>query len=144
MSDLKIILEKVASMGAMVERFLVDHGDEYRGRQLPKTYRRGPDRMCFMTCANLAIHNRRVTYVEGFGAIKSLGNLPMHHAWCLDEKGRVIEPTWQDWREITYVGIKIDTELLCSELLRTKNYGVLYWNDKANENFIKRWKKHDR
>lgn len=134
-----LVLKKIGEMGGVVEHFISEHGNAYRGRELPKKYERGPARMCFMTCANMAMRDRRLTYVEGFGAIASLGDFPMHHAWLLDKCNRVIEPTWEGGKEINYIGVKIATGLLTDELYRTKNYGVLYHKERANESFLARW-----
>ncbi len=129
-----------ADLGSRFDQFIIEHGVAYCGRRLPRRYSYGAERYCFMNAANLAIAQDDLTYVEGYGLISRLG-IPMHHAWCIDAKGKVIDTTWRDIK-VDYIGVPIPAKLLISELLRSKTYALLYdRHDRVNQRFIDRWKR---
>lgn len=78
-----------------IERFVLDHGREFATtaprRRFISWVRRA--NACFTNCLQLAIIERLV-YVEGFAVLPAAG-FEFHHAWCLDEAGRVLDPTWE-------------------------------------------------
>jgi hypothetical protein len=41
----------------------------------------------------LLAHAEDLTYVEGFATHPHPGEV-MHHGWCVDAEGRVLDPTW--------------------------------------------------
>ena len=144
MSSLPTMLKLIGNMGAKCEKFILDHGTEYTFRPLPKKYRAGPERYCFMNAARLALSSRELIYVEGFGSSEILCSIPALHAWCIDARGRVVDPTWTDPTS-TYVGITISDELLMAEQMRTKHYGVLFEGGiKFNEKFATQWLKENK
>lgn len=100
---------------------VADLGVEYVGRELPARFHRGPQGQCFANAARLAQNCPDLTYVEGFGS--SL--FPIHHAWCIDEDGAVIDTTWEDLEARRYLGIPIPTDTLWSILEETGLFGVL-------------------
>lgn len=56
----------------------------YGSRQMAKE--------CFRNALMMA-QERSLDYVEGY----ALGHgIPVHHAWCLDADGKVVDPTWRD------------------------------------------------
>lgn len=59
---------------------------------------------CFGNSHRLA-KRKRLIYVEGY-ALKTPSNIGIHHAWCTDESGIVIDPTWG--QGIEYFGIPLD------------------------------------
>lgn len=141
MSGLRSTLQRIGSMGAMAEGFIAEHGTEYAFRPLPKKYRPGPDRHCFMNAAQLALAHRGLTYVEGFGTSETLCGVPALHAWCIDARGLVVDPTWDDPTG-TLLGVPITDALLRAELMRTKHWGVLFAGGvKFNERFVRQWKR---
>lgn len=78
-----------------VEDFVLHHGRAFiRTRSLPKGIPRGDIKECYKNAFLLMMSNPNLTYVEGHACFqKSL--LMMHqHAWCVDETGDVIDPTW--------------------------------------------------
>jgi len=60
------------------------------------------------------------SYVEGYAA----SVIPVLHAWCLDEKGTLVETTWDEPAD-EYVGIVMDTEWVLSVCAETGYWGVL-------------------
>lgn len=47
-------------------------------------------KQCFTNAYLLAARRSDLTYVEGYAA----GVIPVHHAWCVDRLGNVVDPTW--------------------------------------------------
>jgi hypothetical protein len=68
-------------------------GREYQPARFEEfDYPRGAERKCFVNAFHLADAHPELTYVEGFASKRSE---PIHHAWCVTEDGRVVDPTWQ-------------------------------------------------
>lgn len=140
MSEFRTMLGKIGDMGAKAEQFIFEHGTEYARRaEWCGKYWRGAKGNCFMNATHLAIGHYKLTYVEGFGSI--LGGIPILHAWCIDPRGLVVDPTWDDESDL-YIGVPVAHELLMAEMERTKCYGVLFERGiKFNEKFAKKWKR---
>lgn len=64
----------------------------------------GPMKECFANAAMLA-HRHGLPYVEGH-CLSRIG-IPILHAFCLDEEGRVVDPTWRDPADCLYHGVKL-------------------------------------
>jgi hypothetical protein len=64
----------------------------------------GPKRNCFGNALAYAVDRGDVYYVEGYALDRQLG-MPMQHAWLVDDRGSVIDPTWDDPEENDYFGI---------------------------------------
>ncbi len=90
-------------------------------------YRRGPERQCFKNAHELAWRVPELTYVEGFA---TCGLLPVHHAWCSDAEGRVVDPTWREKdrravKEWEYHGIPLRLAWVDAVTFDKGTYGVL-------------------
>lgn len=77
----------------------------------------GVRKQCYGNCLkalHAAIGARRddIHYAEGY-AIETTG-LPVliQHAWLIDGKGRVIDPTWNDHANHIYFGVTFETEFV--------------------------------
>lgn len=137
--NLRQLVGRCAELGGSFDQFLIEHGTMFTGHRLPKKYWRGPAGQCFQNAALLALDDADLTYVEGYGAIESLGSIPMHHAWCVTKRGKVIDPTWKSER-CEYFGVPVPEPLLRAELLRTKHYGLLFVKGRFNDRFARRWR----
>jgi hypothetical protein len=75
-------------------------------------------RQCFTNALHIALRSHldqggnepRRTYVEGM-AMKP-GLIPVHHAWTVDEAGRVYDPTWQHEPNTVYIGVPVRWQYL--------------------------------
>lgn len=106
--------------------FIAQHGQAYRGRRLPKGYRYRAPKQCFRNAYHLARqHPGRLRYVEGY----VLRYLPVHHAWCVDEDGQVVDPTLRLTAEeagrTEYLGVTLPLELVDQAILLSERFGVL-------------------
>jgi hypothetical protein len=110
---------------ARYHRLLLDHGTEGRGAPKPRGVKYGKKRECFRNALHLAMARPDLTYVEGIAC----WHIPTAHAWCVDAKGRVIDPTWRvpkaDVPLVEYLGLRIKTEWAWAAVLKAERYGVI-------------------
>lgn len=84
---------------------LLRHGRPYDPHPFPARLTRGTPCHCFDNAFTLARRSRgRLRYAEGYAA----GLIPVEHAWCLDDCGRVVDPTWDDG--VAYFGVELPLE----------------------------------
>lgn len=90
-------------------------------------YRRMTERECFRNAHLTALGHPELTYCEGFA---TTGLIPVHHAWCADPEGRVVDPTWREaghdpvetWE---YLGVPFDLDFVDRVTTENGVYGVL-------------------
>ncbi len=106
------------------EDLTLREGKWYEPRQLPYGYRVRPLGYCFMNAYWTSIHYN-VEYVEGFAATWTGLH---HHAWNLDQFGRVVDTTWHNIRDnepaIAYMGIQIPFPIVELATDLHKHFGV--------------------
>jgi len=81
------------------------------GRAWPRineeAWPRGEMKQCFANAQRLATIHPELTYVEGY----ALSIIPVHHGWCVDPDGAVVDVTWKT-RGAEYFGVPIRTRYL--------------------------------
>jgi hypothetical protein len=79
------------------EELLAQHGRLFTPQRLPGKHRYRTARACFGNCLHLAMKGTGLRYAEGLAVPADAGaaGFPIHHAWCVDEDGRVLDPTWR-------------------------------------------------
>lgn len=125
-------------------RFLLEHGQPWRAQPLPENIPRGEVKDCYRNAALLTLDHPGLKYVEGL-ATPQLLPFPVEHAWCVDQKGRVIDPTWDKPEESEYFGIVFRTEFLRKFLQEVGYYGLLCcwekrWPIQRGEYPVQEWK----
>jgi len=90
-------------------------------------HKRGPMRQCFMNAVKMATSGRLVTYCEGY----AMGVMPVLHAWCVDQEGRVIDPTWS-MPDAVYYGVPFKTEYVLRRVTEAQCY-VSMFDDWVND-----------
>lgn len=129
-----------------VYEFVVEHGVEYLGTPWGEFkgsgWRRSVPRECFNNSMRAALRYD-LTYVEGFA---TSGILPVHHAWNLDEQGRVVDFTWRPWvqgvrppEEWAYFGVPLATDAVIDKVIMQNRASVLFdlpYGDAAVQDFL--------
>lgn len=91
------------------------------GRGFPVSKKRprwlsvGVKKACFVNATGYAMQRDDVFYAEGY-AVDPAVPIPMQHAWLVDAKGRVIDPTWEDNENHGYFGIAFKREFVMEML----------------------------
>lgn len=86
------------------------------------SYRRGQPRECFKNAYRLA-DSLTIAYVEGFALTAGLP-FPVAHAWCVDDDGALLEPTWPS-PGVAYLGIPFSLPFTSKTIAQRNRYGVL-------------------
>jgi hypothetical protein len=109
---------------ALMERFVVRNGSFTTGVALPSDFKKGRMKECFSNAAQLLDNHDGLTYMEGYGMTPGVP-LPVHHAWCVNSKGEVIDTTWRDPAQCQYIGVAFTQEELWEQLDLHGVYGIL-------------------
>jgi hypothetical protein len=92
------------------EGLLVKHGEVFAPPQDPRPagIKKERDGYAFENALRLAAGIPGWRYVEGWASAAVAGTeVPLHHAWCLTEKGTVVDPTWPV-SAAAYIGIPFE------------------------------------
>ncbi|WP_254511386.1 hypothetical protein [Anatilimnocola floriformis] len=108
---------------SVVDPFLRRYGRRYLPQDLPTKYAGGKFGVCYANSYRLASEHA-VTYVEGY-AISTRTASPHLHAWCVDEKGLVLDPTWRSGT--FYFGIPFRLEFLKKAIAERTERGDCYY-----------------
>jgi hypothetical protein len=91
--------------------FILKHGRAFTWRALPRGIQKAEVRHCLENACRLALLKPvSYTYVEGYAINRLLAAYPVAHAWCVDRKGFVIDPTWEEG--VGYFGVPFRLEYL--------------------------------
>lgn len=77
-------------------------------------------KQCFKNSLNLSLRTG-LTYCEGF----IFRVMPVHHAWCIDDDGKVYDPTIRDQHALPYYGIPFDQDFALRAAQESGIYGIL-------------------
>lgn len=113
--------------------FVVEHGQEFKGTRWTsfrgRGYRKQMQGYCFANAWEMSMERPELTYFEGYAYG---GLIPAHHAWCVDELGRVVDPTWRkdkrrelDEEEWDYFGVGFDSHALADWWITRDSASVL-------------------
>ena len=134
-SDVQNYLSQVAEMLKMnkqrngflygsKEEFVQKNGQEFKPQEFDSSKypdaRRTP-KECFSNAWHLASETG-LTYVEGF-AFNVM--FPMLHAWCVDQEGNVVDPTWKTPEDCQYFGVPFSMEYVNRIIFKRKRFGVI-------------------
>jgi predicted ABC-type ATPase len=131
---LRDYLEMVSKMSeagprGSIEEYVLKNGQAFQSstRKLPESVRAGKLGLCFMNAYQAADTHSNLTYVEGFATVYGA---PIAHAWTVDERNRVIDPTWSGKNMLTsgtaYFGVKMPIDKVRETIYARGKYGVLH------------------
>lgn len=97
---------------------LLDFGSEMRvSKEIPPLC--GELKECFANAQSLAsLFDDKYRYAEGW-AVLGHTPMPLLHAWCLNARGLVVDPTWCGRGKAWYFGVEIDTDYMRKRMLQT-------------------------
>jgi len=106
-----------------IYEFILDNGKEYNFTT-DVEYIFSKPKECFMNAYNFINSNSDfdLIYVEGY-AISDKVNLPLYHAWAVDESGIVYDPTWRNGKE--YYGVEFPMSYVSAILCEVGRIGVI-------------------
>lgn len=110
-----------------IEEFTFANGRPFgENHPLPDSVERGELKQCFTNSSIQFMHNGgELAYVEGIAAGKELG-FPVHHAWLVDEDGKVYDPTWEYGPgEAVYFGVPFSDSYVFETFRREEYYGIM-------------------
>lgn len=123
-----------------LEDFVLQEGKEYDELISPKWMKPGEMRYCYQNAFDLVSSygtSKGLTYCEGYARTEFFA---MNHAWCVDSKGRIIDPTWVD-RGTAYYGVIMDWRYVFETMLGSGMYGILDNWKQGWPILKKKWKK---
>lgn len=88
--------------------FLHHHGQWHDVVPIRSDVRQGLPRHCFGNAIMLAV-TRKWKYIEGLASPRIAVPVPVHHAWNLDEKNRLVDSTWMNTGG-AYLGVEFSVE----------------------------------
>ena len=106
-----------------IHSFVIEHGVYFQGTPLPDYCEKMEAKECFYNCTILS-SSTGLTYVEGFVVRKDI-NFPIHHAWCIDDDGTVIDPTLDDPENCEYFGIPLHPDFVLEQVEISGMAGIL-------------------
>jgi len=122
--------KRIAQMQAIghdapLERFLLENGRDFQVARFEGQMM--PAKRCFKNALQYA-GRRGFRYAEGFaisGTLLSSGIVfPVHHAWCVDEDGNAVDPTWGDSEAGRYFGMDFDVREVLKRVTGKESYGM--------------------
>lgn len=115
--------------GFVLEAANVERSGATRGSCLGDSYRKA--KMCFSNAGKAVTHSTNlpgsplIDYCEGFAWRDSL-RFPVHHAWLWDrDSDELIDTTWTDPEECSYLGIAFSRSDLAHEVIAAGVWGLL-------------------
>ncbi len=110
---LKEVLVFSAGYGDHSHSLILEHGHFWIPRNLPENVQAGRLGECFRQARELAmLRPECFTYVEGYAYSQIDICFPVHHAWCVDEYGNVVDPTWNEPSAGIFAGVPFREEVL--------------------------------
>lgn len=114
-------LRQMSRVGVLVGDFYQQLGSAHSAGPVPPNVARGTPRRCYDNAGTMALEEGWA-YCEGFAMQPGL--FPMHHAWCLNDAGEVIDPTWPHSRGNEYFGVALDEAFIVAQCERMGHWGI--------------------
>ena len=114
------------------QRLILEYGKPFLKRVNPTPFK-GEPKQCFQNCFEALWNHRELSYCEGYAIYKN-SPIAVSHAWLVNDKLEVIDPTWidEDSENCVYFGVVFTREFLIEFVTKTRVYGILdsdYLND---------------
>ena len=118
------INKKIINPFKNTQRLILENGLSFLKRITPSPFR-GEPKSCYQNCFQALWKYSELNYCEGF-AISDDVPIAISHAWLVDVKSQVIDPTWsEDASGSTYFGVVFTEDFVRKIATKTKHYGIL-------------------
>ncbi|MCV9964627.1 hypothetical protein OIU34_22305 [Pararhizobium sp. BT-229] len=110
-------------------QFMLDYGSYHVAAPRPPRLKTRMPTRCFSNAqravvAAVSAGRKPLTYAEGYACSSGLAVcVPIHHAWLIDDEGRVVDQTWQSPETSTYFGVAFSTDYV---MAKAEEYGRAY------------------
>ena len=105
------------------EALLLDYGIVFEKLIKPSPIK-GEPKLCYKNCVDAILSRSDLHYCEGYGIDKDLP-IPLYHAWLVNDKGEVIDPTWLKKRKTIYLGVVFNKEFVLKTLNEIQQYSII-------------------
>lgn len=99
------------------EDFVLKNGREWTITANSFKGKRAKAKDCYRNAYQLTL-GKGLTYCEGW----ALHVIPIEHAWCIDDQGNVVDPTWSSGE--SYFGVAFKTSAVLRAATETGVYGL--------------------
>ena len=127
-------LDQMRRMRVFVGDFYLLLGRSFRAAPLPAGVDRGAPQQCYANAGRLAIESLELAYCEGY-ALKP-GLFPVHHAWCVNVDGQVVDPTWEFDPNTEYLGVALREDFLREMVMGNEVWGI--FSERVDPNVLVR------
>ncbi|MCG5062215.1 MAG: hypothetical protein KA714_30675 [Limnoraphis sp. WC205] len=104
------------------EALILDYGIAFENKSELSIL--GEPKACYQNCYEIMLNRPDLYYCEGYAIDDNLP-LAVLHAWLVNDKGEVIEPTWLDERKAVYFGVVFNKDFVINMSTETKSYSIL-------------------
>ena len=112
-----------ASNFMSIQEFVLKHGKHFEARNTTEDVPSDTPQQCFKNALELAWSSDEYTYCEGF---ISVHGVPLQHAWCINNKGKVVDPTIKrPGKDYEYFGVCFKTAFVTDHVFARKRYGII-------------------
>ena len=107
------------------QRLILENGKPFLKIIKPTPFK-GEPKQCFQNCITALLEHSYLSYCEGYIIDDDLP-IAILHAWLVNDKFEVIDPTWDDKDSTgrTYFGVAFNDEFVMDFAMKTKHYGIL-------------------
>ena len=123
MQSCQAFLQELAGKGVTMASFYLRNGRRFGLDPKSAPGSHGVPNACYANAAALAERCQDLRYCEGFALRPGL--VPVHHAWCIDIKGVVVDPTWRHVAGTDYFGVVFRRDYLTRALAENGRAGIL-------------------
>ncbi|BAZ18935.1 hypothetical protein NIES4071_108200 (plasmid) [Calothrix sp. NIES-4071] len=95
---------------------------------------KGTPKNCYENCFNIIKRRQNLTYCEGYATDDEV-SLIFTHAWLINDKGEVIDPTWREPSNPAYFGAAFNNDFVIDFVTKYREYGILESDHRQEHKF---------